>query len=578
MDAPSPLSVYQNTARLRQRISTLEEENIRLRRALEDKAVQESDPAPGESGLHSKEVFDHISICMFLVDVTEDSRFRYAGFNAAEERAVGLSSAQVSGKFVEDVFDEPLARKLIANYRRCLEAGSPIAYEDELNLPGGRRYFHSNLIPIRDAAGRIYRIVGACTDMTDLKQAQEEALARQKLEGIGLLAAGIAHDFNNLLGSILAEAELAEAQLGAGSSPAREIQMIKSVALRAGEIVRELMAYAGHNERTFEHVDLSTVVEEILELLKISISKNARLEFELPKGLPTVRVNPAQIQQVVLNLITNASEALGDTAGTISVSIQRVQVDPESDGSTASPEGGFLRLTVSDTGSGMTNEVRQKIFDPFYTTKFTGRGLGLSAVQGIVHSHGGSIEVRSGPGLGSQFDVLLPCTNGFFENTVGESATQDEVGANARTVLLVEDEEVLRSAVAKLLRHHRFEVVEAADGLSATKLFSQNAARIDVILLDMTLPGMSGRQVMEEVYRLSPSARIILTSAYSEDVLAITKLQKPVGFIRKPYRTAELVNVLLHACQGSYPSLTSSETAAISFTRKPTSRTTITRK
>ena len=156
---------------------------------------------------------------MFFIDVTPDGRFRYAGFNPAEEEALGLSTEQVAGKFVEDVFPQDLAQKLTRNYRLCVEAGKPITYDDELNLPAGRRHFHSNLIPLTDSAGRIHRIVGACIDTTDLKRTQEEALSRQKLESLGVLAAGIAHDFNNLLGSILAEAELAEVELATGEVP-----------------------------------------------------------------------------------------------------------------------------------------------------------------------------------------------------------------------------------------------------------------------------------------------------------------------------------------------------------------------
>jgi len=251
------LPLYEENRRLRDRVSGLEEELVHLRRSLMDAERRHSGSSQPESDLQYKEVFDHISVCMFLVDVTSDGRFRYAGFNPAEEKVLGLSTAEVAGKFVEEVFAEDLAQKLSGNYRRCTEAGTPITYDDELDLPGGRRYFHSNLIPMRNAAGRIHRIVGACVDTTDFKRTQEEAIARQKLESLGVLAAGIAHDFNNLLGSILAEAELAESELDAGSSSAQEIQAIKDVATRAGEIVRELMVYAGQDEASLDSVDLS---------------------------------------------------------------------------------------------------------------------------------------------------------------------------------------------------------------------------------------------------------------------------------------------------------------------------------
>jgi CheY-like chemotaxis protein/two-component sensor histidine kinase len=368
-----------------------------------------------------------------------------------------------------------------------------------------------------------------------------------------VLAAGIAHDFNNLLGSILAEAELAEWELAAGSSPDQEIKAIEAVATRAGEIVRELMIYAGQDEARLDPVDLSRLVGEMLELLKISISKHATLKVDLPENLPAVRANAVQIRQVVMNLITNASEALGDKGGVISVGISRAKSRRTSvgDGPLHRARGDYLRFTVSDTGTGMTHEVLSRIFDPFYTTKFAGRGLGLAAVQGIIRSHGGSIEVTSAPGLGSRFEILLPCVNQPAHDTRHRGALNagDKVGSAAGTVLVVEDESVLRRAVSTLLRKEGFFVIEAGDGTAGAKQFCANETQIDVILLDMTLPGMSGRQVLEEVRRIRPDVKVILTSAYSQDALAVAVSggQKPWGYIRKPYRISELTDVLRKA-------------------------------
>jgi len=253
------------TQGLRARIAELEEEISQLRSWV-DPGLRNNDVL-AQSELQYKEIFDNISVCMFLLDVTSDGRFKFAGFNPAEETAVGLTSAEVSGKFVEEVFSGELAKKLTATYRRCLDAGAPINYDDELNLPSGRRNFHSNLIPMRNAVGRIDRIVGACIDTTDFKRTQEEGLARQKLESLGVLAGGIAHDFNNLLGGILAQAELAETELAAGSPPDQELRAIKTVAIRAGEMVRELMVYSGQDEARLDPLDLSQLVGEMLELL-----------------------------------------------------------------------------------------------------------------------------------------------------------------------------------------------------------------------------------------------------------------------------------------------------------------------
>ena len=234
-----------------------------------------------ESDLQYKEIFDHLSVCMFLIEVTPEGRFKYAAFNRAEEEAIGLSSAEVSGRFVEDVFGEELAGKLTADYRRCLDAGLAIDFDSELNLAGGRRYFHSNLIPLRNAAGVINRIIG-CVDVTDLRRTREEALAKQNLETLGVLAGGIAHDFNNVLGGILAQAELAEMELAVGSRGRQQLQTIEAAALRGSKIVRELMIYAGQDQtKHAEPVHVSRLVSEMLELLKVSISKQAVFRTDL---------------------------------------------------------------------------------------------------------------------------------------------------------------------------------------------------------------------------------------------------------------------------------------------------------
>jgi two-component system cell cycle sensor histidine kinase/response regulator CckA len=255
--------------------------------------------------------------------------------------------------------------------------------------------------------------LGMIENVTEVKRSQEEALARQKLESLGVLAGGIAHDFNNLLGGILAEAELAETDLAAGLAPSEEIQRIKLVAIRGAEIVRELMIFAGQDQTTLvELVDVSRLVEEILELLRISISKRAVLRTDLSHNLPAVRGNAAQIRQVVMNVVINASEAIGDKGGIINVSTAQVSdsVNLASISATGLSPGDYVRLEVSDDGCGMTETLQAKIFDPFFSTKFAGRGLGLAVVRRIVRAHGGEINLRSAPGEGTTFQVFLPCT------------------------------------------------------------------------------------------------------------------------------------------------------------------------
>jgi len=395
--------------------------------------------------------------------------------------------------------------------------------------------------------------IASCIDITDAKRAQEEALARQKLESVGQLARGIAHDFNNLLGGILATTELALADRVEGSFPEEELLTMRTAAIRGGEIVRQLMTYGGEESSTFEPIDLSRLVHEILQLLKVSISKYAILQTELGDGLPAVHGNPAQIRQVVMNLVTNASEAIGDRAGVIRVTTARVRVDPDAHvtGAANLPPGNYEKLEVSDTGSGMTSEVQTRIFDPFFTTKSTGRGLGLAAVQGIVRSHLGAIRVVSSLGQGTRFEVLLPCTDqqGQIPDIVAQASANEVASVNG-TVLVVEDEDTLRIAVSKMLRKKGLSVIEAIDGIAAVELFRANEPNIGLVLLDVTLPRMSGPEVFAELRRIRPNIKVIITTAYSQETtLPTVGGQQSWAFIRKPYQLHDLWNLIWLACR-----------------------------
>ncbi len=391
--------------------------------------------------------------------------------------------------------------------------------------------------------------VGTLIDVTDLKRRNEEDLARQKLESLGLLAGGVAHDFNNLLGSIIANSELLLSELPAGSPACEGVESIKNVADRAAGIVRQMMVYAGQEDTVFEPLDLARLVSEMLKLLKVSISKRALLTVDLPENLPAVQANAAQIRQVVMNLITNASDALGEKEGVISVALAHARSGPGPFANLL--QNDHLRLTVSDTGCGMTDAIKSRIFDPFFTTKFTGRGLGLAAVQGIVRDHGGTIVVVSVPGQGSRFEVLLPCAAQAAPETrdILTPTAAGEARSVAGTVLVIEDEDALRLAVSKMLRNRGFSVVEAGGGREGVDLFLAREREIDVVLLDMNLPGMSGPEIFEELKRIRPAVKVILTSAYSQGTTAkALGGQQGWAFIRKPYQINDLVNLVLGVC------------------------------
>jgi CheY-like chemotaxis protein len=336
--------------------------------------------------------------------------------------------------------------------------------------------------------------------------------------------------------------------LDAGSSCTEELKAICEVAKRGSEIVRQLMIYAGKESEVVERVDLSKIVEEMLALLRVSVSKHAVMDADLGQDLPATRAGAAQLRQIVMNLITNASDAIGDRAGVIRVITRRVTLGAESArDSESSSKGDYVALEVSDTGCGMSQETRGRLFDPFFTTKSVGRGLGLAVVSGIVRSLGGAIHVTSEPGKGSTFQILLPCAETRVAATGDAMSTIEELAGPSQrpAVLIVEDEEVLRQAVAKTLRKNGFDVFEAADGSFAIDLLRANRGQIDVILLDMTIPGASSREVVAEAVKVRSDISVVLASAYGQEMFSrATSIPQIRSFIRKPFQLADLVKTL----------------------------------
>jgi PAS domain S-box-containing protein len=425
----------------------------------------------------------------------------------------------------------------LAGYSACFDNRRPWRAECQLRRADGEyKWMLCSGAPRFAPDGVFEGYIVSCSDTTELKRVQDASLANQKLESLGVLAGGIAHDFNNLLGSIHANAEIAEAEGADGSFANEEIQAIKAISIRASEIVRQLMIYAGHESSDSRPVDLSRLVREMLDLIGISISKSAVLKTDLAPDLPTIMGNGPQIQQVVMNLVLNASDALGEAAGVITVT-------------TASVPGDRVRLEVSDTGTGIVREAQARIFDPFYTTKFGGRGLGLAVVLGIVRAHKGEIELASAPGQGTTFRVFWPASGAsstaYFAAAAAAAVLPVPSHRVKGTVLVVEDEDVLRLSVSKMLRKEGFTVIEAGDGSAAIDLLRDHQKEIDVILLDMTIPCMPSRSVAEEASRVRPDAKLLLTSAYSREMAGPVGEAKQVrGFIRKPFQLRDLVELL----------------------------------
>lgn len=340
-------------------------------------------------------------------------------FNKVWLDFTGRSMEQELGNgWSEGVHPDDLVR-CVSTYAASFDARDSFRMEYRLRRADGEyRWVLDDGVPRFATGGVFVGYIGSCIDISNLKRAHEEHLAKQKLETVGSLASGIAHDFNNILSGVLANSEVALAEL-AGASPTQELERIRDVTLRGADIVRQLMIYTGQESAVLELVDVSLVVEDMIGLLKVSVSKRVTLESDLDKHLPMVRGNPSQIRQLVMNLITNASEAIGNRDGVIRVSTRRVTVSRGGPVTLEGwPEGDYVQLEVTDNGRGMTPEVQAKVLDSFFTTKTEGiHGLGLAVVQRIVVDFRGTIRLSSAPGKGTTFQIMLPCEGQIVEAT-----------------------------------------------------------------------------------------------------------------------------------------------------------------
>lgn len=381
-------------------------------------------------------------------------------------------------------------------------------------------------------------------DITELREAQErerrfeeQMWQTQKLESLGVLAGGIAHDFNNLLVGVLANADLAKSTHDS-EQRAQLLNEVIASARRAAELSNQMLAYSGKAALTRERIDLTQLVRDLKPMIAAVASKRARPRYELAPRL-IVEGDATQLRQVVFNLILNAAEALGDKAGIVQVHLRREMRDeiesPFLD--EPLPAGEYVCIEVTDDGCGMSDETLARMFDPFFTTKFTGRGLGLASVLGIVRGHRGALEVETELGVGTTCRALFPASGG--EPTVRSSRPSVTRAMRSLRVLVVDDEPMVRKTTAILLRTEGHDVIEARDGDVAVRMFQKHSQSIDLVIIDATMPQMSGAEAIAELRRLVPEIPIILVSGYSEE-LATGSARDRVGFLQKPYSLGEL--------------------------------------
>ena len=415
----------------------------------------------------------------------------------------------------------------------------------QMQSPKDNRWYEVVNTPIPRADGRVSK-QGMLSDITEQKRTEQERRQleaqmqqMQKLESLGLLAGGVAHDFNNLLTAVLGNTELALKDLPA-SAPAREsLGEIRTIACRAADLCRQLLAYSGGGGFVSEPIVPRHIVEEISRILEVSVSAKVRLIFRFADDVPLIVGDPTQVRQVVMNLITNASEAIGNHEGVITLSLSRRRIERSSlrDFVTLidAAEGTYVELTVADTGCGMDEATRSRVFEPFFSTKFTGRGLGMAAVLGIVRGHKGAIHIASQVGQGTTVTVLLPAAGPEVSLPTDQVPSVPAPVASA-AVLVVDDNARVLQAVSQLVEALGYPVLTAASGREALRVFGEQQAHIGCVLLDLTMPEMDGLETMLALRAVDPKARIVLSSGYSEQAVRrrITG-DGPTRFLQKPF-------------------------------------------
>ncbi|MFC1572559.1 PAS domain S-box protein [Candidatus Eisenbacteria bacterium] len=488
--------------------------------------------------------------------------------NEAGGKMLGIDSGDVERTNIIEVIPEHLMGLVQSELLPALTKGD--AWEGDLqyrNLKTGELAdVHAMTFSINDPnTNKPLFLANVSLDITERKRAEEEKLAlerqlqqTQKLESLGILAGGIAHDFNNLLLVILGNADLALHELSP-MSPARDnLRGIEKASKRAAELARQMLAYSGKGRFVVEPIAIGELVEEMAHLLEVSISKKVVLKYNFAENLPPFDGDVTQIRQIVMNLITNASEAIGDKSGVIALSTgamrcDRAYLDDVNEVLLAGLdeplcEGIYTYLEVADTGGGMDAETEEKVFDPFFTTKFTGRGLGMSAVLGIVRGHKGALKIYSEVGKGTTLKVLFPA-NEPADNSLAVRGKDEAAGKDWRgcgTVLIADDEETICALGKQMLELIGFNVLTAADGQEALTVFREHADEIVGVLLDLTMPRMDGAEAFREIRRLRPGVRVILCSGYNEQDATQRFAGKGLaGFIQKPFDVAALRKKLM---------------------------------
>ncbi|MDD2310532.1 MAG: transporter substrate-binding domain-containing protein [Desulfuromonadaceae bacterium] len=495
-----------------------------------------------------RDIFDNLSDPVYISDMTG----KIIAANGQASRELGYSNEELRACNIVDLdAGHATTESVAAQLRGLLNSGEAVLETSHCRKDGSQFPVEIKIRPI-DFDGQ-QSLLGVARNVSERKRAEEghhkleqQLLHAQKLESLGVLAGGIAHDFNNILTAIIGNADLALMRINKESPAVDNLHRIEQAAARAADLAKQMLAYSGKGKFIIENIDLNILLAEMLHMLEVSISKKAVLRFNPHQHLPLVEADATQMRQIIMNLVINASEAIGDKSGVIAITtgcmdcdrsyLKDVWLDENL------TDGLYVYLEVADSGCGMDRDTLAKLFDPFFTTKFTGRGLGMAAVLGIVRGHRGAIKVYSEPKRGTTFKILLPASSRPAEIFNGEGEKEHREGSGI--VLLVDDEETIRGIGSEMLKELGFTVVTACDGREALELF-RSTPDIAFVILDLTMPHMDGEQCFRELRQLDPNVKVIMSSGYNEQEVTQKFVGKGLaGFIQKPYKLSVLEDAI----------------------------------
>jgi two-component system cell cycle sensor histidine kinase/response regulator CckA len=487
-----------------------------------------------ESERKSKNLLDSIPDLVFCLD--KEGIFQ--GFKeVSENNELYVPPEQIVGQKISDLLPPSLMKHYDYYLNKAIETKKIQIFEYQLPIEGkGIQHYEARLILTGEE-----EIVVIVRNISEKKRIEERIQHTQKLESLSILAGGVAHDFNNLLMGILGNASLALTEIAKGSTLEESLKQIETAALRASDLIQQMLAYAGKGQLSVERIHLSELVQEMMQLLKAVLPKKVVLSSHFVWELPLIQADATQVRQVIMNLITNASEAIGEESnGRIELKTGIMKASREYlEGAFSDDihEGFYVYIEVSDSGCGMDEKTLTKIFDPFFTTKFTGRGLGLASVLGIIRQHQGALKVQSTLGKGSTFRILFPSLEkpaSLPEEPPSQNGMKSWKGQG--TILLIEDEEIVRNTVQKMLQKFGFRTLSTGDGQEALELLRRSSSEICAILLDVTIPKMHLREIFAQFKKISPTLPILLTSGHpQQDVERELEEEGDFEFLQKPY-------------------------------------------